>query len=155
MNSPQKSRNSEKREAKPLELNVNTVKELIESLDRSGLDTLHLRTEAFELDLERSRAAAAGAPAAAAVPAAPAKQEEPRGTVVKAPLVGTVYLSPSPDKEPFVAVGKRVSPGDVLFIIESMKLMNEVTSEVSGTVAEICVENGKTVEYGQPVMRIE
>lgn len=77
------------------------------------------------------------------------------GNVVKAPIVGTYYAAPGPDKEPFVTVGKRVSKGDVLMIIESMKLMNEVQSEFDGVVKEILVENATAVEYDQPVMIIE
>ena len=74
---------------------------------------------------------------------------------MNSPIVGTFYAAPSPDKPPFVTVGTQVSKGDVLFIIESMKLMNEVTSEYDGVVAEIFVEDGETVEFGQPIMRIE
>ena len=98
-------------------------------------------------------AAPAVAPAAEA--AAPAeKKEEISGNVVKSPIVGTFYASASPDKPPYVTVGKQVSEGDVLFIIESMKLMNEVTSEFTGTVEKILVQNGQAVEYGQPIMVI-
>lgn len=77
------------------------------------------------------------------------------GTWVKAPLVGTYYAAPSPESEPFVTVGKRVKKGDVLMIIESMKLMNEVLCEQEGTVAEILVQNGDAVEFDQPILRIE
>ena len=77
------------------------------------------------------------------------------GKVMNSPIVGTFYAAPSPEKPPFVTVGKQVFKGDVLFIIESMKLMNEVTSEYDGVVAEIFVEDGDTVEFGQPIMRIE
>ena len=77
------------------------------------------------------------------------------GTWVKAPLVGTYYAAPSPESEPVVTVGKRVKKGDVLMIIESMKLMNEVLCEQEGTVAEILVQNGDAVEFDQPILRIE
>lgn len=77
------------------------------------------------------------------------------GNVVKAPIVGTFYSSPSPDKAAFVRVGDRVSKGDVLFIIESMKLMNEIQSEFDGTVQQILVENASAVEYDQPIMIIK
>ena len=79
---------------------------------------------------------------------------EPEGMIVKSPLVGTFYAASSPEKPPFVTVGSQVKKGDVLFIIESMKLMNEIASEVDGTVQEICVKNGEAVEYGQPIMYI-
>ena len=73
---------------------------------------------------------------------------------MKSPIVGTFYSRPAPDKEPCVSVGSKVKKGDVLFIIESMKLMNEITSEFDGEVAEILTEDGQGVEYGQPVMVI-
>ena len=74
---------------------------------------------------------------------------------IKSPIVGTYYSAPGPDKAPFVEVGKQVKKGDVIMIIESMKLMNEVKSEFDGTVKKILVENGSAVEYDQPVMIIE
>ncbi len=96
----------------------------------------------------------AGAPVAAdAVPAeAPAVPQKPAGKTIKAPLVGTFYAAPSPDQKPFVQVGDTVKKGDVVLIIESMKLMNEVTSDIDGVVQEILVKNGEAVEYDQPLM---
>lgn len=81
-----------------------------------------------------------------------AMPEAPKGHVVKAPIVGTFYAAPAPDQPPFVQVGDTVKKGDVILIIESMKLMNEVTSEVDGVVQEILVQNGQAVEYDQPLM---
>lgn len=77
------------------------------------------------------------------------------GNVVKAPIVGTFYASPAPNKPPYVNVGDIVKKGDVIMIIESMKLMNEVTSEFDGTVKKIMVQDGTPVEYDQPIMIIE
>lgn len=94
-------------------------------------------------------------PPAAPQEDAPAAPAAVSGTWVKAPLVGTYYAAPSPESEPFVTVGKRVKKGDVLMIIESMKLMNEVLCEQEGTVAEILVQNGDAVEFDQPILRIE
>jgi acetyl-CoA carboxylase biotin carboxyl carrier protein len=93
---------------------------------------------------------AATSPAAPAAPAAeaPAGQE---GHVVKAPMVGTFYRSPSPDAKPFVEVGQAIKEGDTICIIEAMKLMNEIEADASGTVKAILVENGQPVEYGQPL----
>ena len=79
----------------------------------------------------------------------------PEGNVVKAPIVGTFYAASAPDKPPFVTVGQQVKKGDVLMIIESMKLMNEVQSDFDGTVSEILVKNGDPVEYDQPIMIIK
>jgi len=73
------------------------------------------------------------------------------GHVVKAPMVGTFYRSPSPDAKPFVEVGQAVKEGDVICIIEAMKLMNEIDADAAGTVKAILVENGQPVEYGQPL----
>ncbi len=75
--------------------------------------------------------------------------------MVKSPIVGTFYAASAPDKPPFVTVGQQVKKGDVIMIIESMKLMNEVQSEFDGTVAEILVKNGEAVEFDQPIMIIK
>ncbi len=92
--------------------------------------------------------------AAALVESTVEKQDAPQGKVIKAPLVGTFYAAPSPDQPPFVKVGDSVKKGDVILIIESMKLMNEVTSDTDGVVTEILVKNGDAVEYDQPLMVI-
>ncbi|MCP3144005.1 acetyl-CoA carboxylase biotin carboxyl carrier protein [Pyxidicoccus xibeiensis] len=99
--------------------------------------------------------AAAAAPAPAAAPAAPAPAAEKPGHQVTSPFVGTFYRTPAPDQPAFVDVGSVVKKGQVLCIIEAMKLMNEIESEVSGRVAEILVENGRPVEFGQALFRIE
>lgn len=91
---------------------------------------------------------AAETAAAAETPAAPA------GNVVKSPLVGTFYAAPAEDAAPFVKVGDSVKEGQVLAIVEAMKLMNEIESDFSGTVTEILVENGQAVEFGQPLFVI-
>lgn len=82
-------------------------------------------------------------------------QQETDGNVVKSPIVGTFYQSPSPDKPPFVKVGDKVKKGDIIMIIESMKLMNEVQSEFDGTVEKILVSDGQPVEFDQPIMIIK
>lgn len=84
----------------------------------------------------------------------PAAEKEPEGKLVKSPLVGTFYAAPAEDAEPFVTEGKTVKKGQTLGIVEAMKLMNEIESEFEGTVAEILVENGQMVEFGQPLFRI-
>ena len=80
---------------------------------------------------------------------------EPEGQVVKSPMVGTFYRSPSPGAASFIELGQTVKPGDTLCIIEAMKLLNEIEAEVGGTVKQILVENGQPVEYGQPLFVIE
>lgn len=79
---------------------------------------------------------------------------EDTGKIVKSPMVGTFYIKPNPSADPYVEVGKRVKKGDVLCIIEAMKLMNEIESEFDGEVAEIFIKDGEAVEYGKPLFRI-
>lgn len=95
------------------------------------------------------------APAAAPVADTPAPAPAVSGDEIKAPIVGTYYAAPGPDAAPYIQVGDRVKPGDVLCIIEAMKLMNEIEAEVSGTIREIFVENGQPVEFDQPLFLIE
>ena len=80
---------------------------------------------------------------------------EPKGEAVESPMVGVVYLQATPDVESYVKVGDRVEQGDVICIVEAMKLMNEIQAPISGIVTEILVENESVVEYGQAIMRIE
>lgn len=86
---------------------------------------------------------------------APELKEEPEGNVVKSPMVGIFYESPSPGKVPFVELGKTVAKGEVLCIIEAMKIMNQIESEFSGIISKIMVENGEPVEYGQSLFIIK
>ena len=100
--------------------------------------------------------APASVPAASApAPAVEAKEEKKSGTPITSPMVGTFYMAPSPDSAPFVTVGGSVKQGDVVCIIEAMKMMNEIKAEVTGKVVEICVEDGQPVEYGQVLMYVE
>lgn len=147
-----------------LELTTESIKDLMLSFSRCGLTGMELEDEGFKLSFSREQTVVEAAPqqvvASAAVAAVstsvPAEESEPAhiGTPVTSPIVGTFYAASSPEKPPFVTVGSQVKKGDVLFIIESMKLMNEITSEVDGTVREIAAQNGEAVEYGQPVMYI-
>ena len=103
---------------------------------------------------------AQAAPAPQQKPAEPASSEEEAGTaenekVVRAPIVGTFYRAPAPDEAPFIEEGDEVKPGDVLCIIEAMKLMNEVECEVAGTIKQILNEDAQPVEYDQPLFVIE
>ena len=99
--------------------------------------------------------AAAPAPQAATAPAEAKAEAAPKGKAVTSPMVGTFYSAPSPDAEPFVEVGKTIAEGDVVCIIEAMKLMNEIKSEHSGKVTQICVKNGDPIEFGQVLMYVE
>lgn len=82
------------------------------------------------------------------------KEEKIEGNIIKSPMVGTFYIKPSPDAVPYVEIGKDIKKGDILCIIEAMKLMNEIESEYSGKVAEIFLKDGEAVEYGTPLFRI-
>lgn len=101
--------------------------------------------------------------APASVPSAPAsaqvtteaKPAEKKGTAIVSPMVGTFYSKPSPDSEAFVKLGDTVQAGDVVCIVEAMKMMNQIESEVAGKIVEICVSDGEPVEYGQPLMYVE
>ncbi len=90
-----------------------------------------------------------GSPAVHAAPAGPALLE------IKSPMVGTFYKSPEPGAEPYVKNGTRVAPGQVVCIIEAMKIMNEIESEVQGVIREVCVENAQPVEFGQVLFRVD
>ena len=98
---------------------------------------------------------AAAAPVAPAAPAAPAAPVRNPANVLSAPMVGTVYLAPSPDARPFVEVGTVVKEGQTLLIIEAMKTMNQIPAPRSGTVTEILIEDGRPVEYGEGLVVIE
>lgn len=153
-----------------MEINVDIIKELIGCLNNSSLDILKLETDQFKLTIERNKATVNNTQPAPTLEvnsfavAAPEQKKETeqkkevepkKGNIVKSPIVGTFYASASPEKPSFANVGQHVKRGDTIYIVESMKLMNEVTSEFDGTVSEILVQNGQPVEYGQPVMRIE
>lgn len=106
-----------------------------------------------EVTVPQSPAPAAPAPAPAAPPAAPAASSNT--TVIKSPIVGTFYASPSPSDPAFVKAGDTISKGDVLCIVEAMKIMNEIEAEVSGKIVKVLVENSQPVEYDQPLFEIE
>ncbi len=159
-------------------MKVEQVLQLIQAVSDSELTEFKYEEDGVKLSLKKTEgkivqvqapavipaASVAPAPAAAAPAAAPAAAEVsapeaadalPAGNVVKSPLVGTFYAAPAEDAEPFVKVGDSVKEGQVLAIVEAMKLMNEIESDFTGTVAEILVENGQAVEYGQPLFVIK
>jgi acetyl-CoA carboxylase biotin carboxyl carrier protein len=93
---------------------------------------------------------------ASSEPAAPvAVIEEKKYKEIKSPIVGTFYRAPSPDGEPYTDVGSQIKPGNVLCIVEAMKLMNEIEADIAGTIVKVCVENGKPVEYNQVLFLVE
>lgn len=145
-------------------MDTKAIERLANLMKDTGLTALELTEGETMLRLERQ-----GAPAPLAVPPAPvapaaeasgffapsspaAPQKE--GTLVVSPTVGVFYAAPSPDSKPYVEVGDTVKKGDVLCVIEAMKLMNEISAEVDGTIAEVCIGNGQVVEFNQPLFRI-
>ena len=146
------------------------IKELLQIFDESGVAEMEVQRGENRLRLRRAPAVheltahSSGQPAAhthvpAPAPAPPAAASkasgpDPSHTLIKSPIVGTYYDAPSPEAGPFVKVGDTVEPGQVLCIIESMKLMNEIEAEIAGTLVHKLVENGRPVEYGEALFAI-
>lgn len=136
-------------------------------MKKNGLAVFKMEREGFKITLKTAGAegvtqivqhspfaapaAPSGASEAVAAPAAPTSSLKE----IKSPMVGTFYESPAPDSAAFVSVGQEVTPETVVCIVEAMKVMNEIKAEVSGTVAEICAENGKPVQFGQALFRLK
>ena len=152
-------------------MDIRKVKKLIELLEESNIDEIEIKEGEESVRISRNSAqfAAAAAAAAAAPPAyappppvaaAPAPVAEPApapvaaGHVVSSPMVGTFYRSPSPTSPPFVEVGQTVKIGDVVCIVEAMKMMNQIEADKAGTIEAILVENGEPVEFDQPLFSI-
>ena len=134
------------------------IKELIALLKESGLAELEVAEGERRIRIVHSHpATAAPAPLAQASPAAEPSEETPAqaaGETIPAPLSGTFYRAPAPGEPPFVDVGSKVAAGDVLCIIESMKMMNKVRSERAGEIAEVLLEDGRAIESGTALFRI-
>jgi acetyl-CoA carboxylase biotin carboxyl carrier protein len=164
--------------AQPM-MDLDFLRGLIDAVDQSGIDSLEIHRGGTRIRIAKTpapapvisggmAAAPGGAPpaltvpvpAAAAAPAAPASepvQPLPQSNLVdiKSPMVGTFYRAPAPEAPPYVEIGAHVSKGQTLCILEAMKLMNELESEVDGIVREVLVDNADPVEYGQVLFRIE
>lgn len=159
-------------------IDLEFLESLIRAIDESSLDSIEIERGGTRLRLAKTpdtfaapaaaapvpSAPVAAAPAPAAAPAAAAAssastpEPEPAaaaGTEITSPMVGTFYRAPAPDAPTYVEVGKKVSKGDTLCIIEAMKLMNELEAEISGTVTAILADNGEPVEFGQVLFRID
>lgn len=152
-------------------MDIRKIKKLIELLEESDVEELeiHEGDDSVRISRRREQLSApqymaqypspAPQPAPTAQPSAPvadepAKSAEPAGHAVKSPMVGTFYRSPSPTAKAFVEVGQSVKAGDVVCIVEAMKMMNQIEADKSGTIAEILVENGQPVEFDQPMIII-
>jgi len=149
-------------------LDIKEIKAIIDLMRKNDLSVFKMESEGFKLTLKKGgdyqplitvpAQPMAGFPtqfpAAPSTPAAP--EHEPAGTFkeIVSPMVGTFYRSPSPETAPLIEVGTQITPDGVACIIEAMKVMNEIKAEIGGTVTEILVENGKPVQFGQPLFRV-
>ena len=155
-------------------MDISDLKEILRILEAQDITEFELEQDGVKLRVCRRSSAHAAAPGAAlttlastaAAPPAPAPLPPPvaaappaepaeNGTLVKSPIVGTFYRAADPNSPPFVSVGDRVKVGQVLCIIEAMKLMNEIEAEVRGRIAKVLVENGQPVEFGQSLFFLE
>lgn len=151
-------------------MDIRKIKKLIELLEESNIGEIEIKEGEESVRISRggfnapampqyvtapAPMAAPAAPAPAAAPAeAPAEPAEPEGHLVKSPMVGTFYRSPSPGAAAFVEVGQKVNVGDVLCIVEAMKMMNQIEADKAGTVGAILVEDGEPLEFDQPMISI-
>ncbi len=141
--------------------NLKELRELVDFLKASGIAKFEMERPDFKVGLEfagtvPAAVAVAQAPVPAALPPAAAAADPYAGMhLVKSPIVGTFYAAPSPDADPFVQVGDKVSVGKVLCIVEAMKLMNEIESDAAGEIVKVFVEPGQPVEYGQPLFAVK
>lgn len=148
-------------------MNIKEIKEMINLMNENGLAELEIEKEGMRIRLKKISAATEGQSSIItekqAVPQVTPSltQEEtvekifPKTVEIKAPMVGTFYRTHSPEASPYVEVGIVIEPGQVICIIEAMKLMNEIKSEIKGRILEILVENAEPVEFGQPLFLIE
>ena len=150
-------------------MNIRQLRSLAALMDKAGLSVLEITEADQTIRMEKAAPQSAPAPLtpppqAVATPAAAAPQGAPAGpdgavdfnaiTEIRSPMVGIFYTSPSPDAAPFVERGSKVKKGDVLCIVEAMKLMNEITAEADGEIVDICAENGQVVEFAQVLFKV-
>lgn len=146
-------------------MDINRINELAKILNDNALTVLELEEGAERVRLEKNNTAVPSAPTVVSAPvvqstvvdASEIREEQKEDRCykeIKSPMVGVFYSSPSPDAEPFVKVGDSVKKGDVVCIVEAMKLMNEITATCDGEIAEICVNNGDVVEFSQILFKL-
>lgn len=147
-------------------MTIKELKEMINLMQEHGLIELEIEKNGFKVRLRKGTAGTIVSEKMSSLlpipreekssqPAEPQQVEETGVTIVRSPMVGTFYVAPAPDVEPYAVRGKEVKSGDVLCIIEAMKLMNEIKTEVSGRVVDILVENGQPVEFDQPLFKLQ
>jgi len=146
-------------------MEISEIKELLEIIQSSAIDEFELEESGIKIKVKKStanrneagiiREIVTGPVQAEALPNSTAVEKEEEGIhIFRAPIVGTFYLTPKPDADPFVEIGSRVTPSSVLCIIEAMKIFNQIECDVSGKIVKILVENGRPVEYGEPLFKI-
>ncbi len=146
-------------------MDIRKIKKLIELLEESDIGELEIREGEESVRISRNTGtvvqaapmmqAAPPAQAAAPAPAAePAPDNALNGHVMRSPMVGTYYAAPSPGSPPFIAVGQHVKPGDVICIVEAMKMMNQIEADKAGVIEAILVDDGEPVEFDQPLVTI-
>ena len=151
-----------------MQISLEQLKSLLETLEKGDVSEFEYEDEQLKLRLALGKKAsvvhaapvayapAAAAPAAGAAPAQPKSNEDDANAVfITSPFVGTFYRAPGPEAANFVEVGSSVKQGQTLCIIEAMKLMNEIESDAAGTITEILVDNGKSVEFGQKLFKLK
>lgn len=149
-------------------MNIKEIKEMIQLMNENGLTEFEMEKDGLKIRLKKSgsgfeqqilvsepRSAPSARHAESAESRRPAEPAASKKTEIRSPMVGTFYAAPAPDAAPFVQPGAQVQIGQVICVIEAMKLMNEIKAEVAGRVAEILVNNGDPVEFGQPLFRLE
>ena len=150
-------------------MNLKEIKEMIELMKENDITEFELERDGMKVALKRGPRGAVrevmvetAGPAASFMPAAPAQEAITAAPVqaenihfIKSPMVGTFYRSPSPEADAFVSRGQAIGAEDTVCIIEAMKVMNEIKSEIKGKVLEVLVENGEPVEFGQPLFKVE
>jgi acetyl-CoA carboxylase biotin carboxyl carrier protein len=152
-------------------MDIKEIQELIKFVAKSGVSEVSIDRKDFKITIKAQGnapavvnmqaapmpTAAAPAPVSAAAPApvAPVASENANLITIKSPMIGTFYRSGSPDKPSFVNVGDKIGPGNVLCVIEAMKLFNEIESEVSGKIVKILIDNASPIEYDQPLFLVE
>lgn len=146
-------------------MKIEEIKALAQIMNESGLTSLNVIEDEITIHMEKQQTVVAAPqtvlPAAPEAPAAVATTTGEAAPVdfnnmkeIKSPMVGVFYTAASPDADPFVTVGQKVKKGDTVCIIEAMKLLNEITSDIDGEIVDICVNNGDVVEFNQPLFKI-
>jgi acetyl-CoA carboxylase biotin carboxyl carrier protein len=157
-------------------MDIREIQNLIKFVAKSGATEVKLEMDDFKITIKTTsegtestyvqhvpvaqpvQQVAAPAPVAVnapAIPAAPAEEDNSKYVVIKSPMIGTLYRKPAPDKAPFIEVGSTISKGDVVCVVEAMKLFNEIEAEISGKIVKVLVDDSSPVEFDQPLFLVD